>query len=350
MNEEELESADPLEEENMEEIKPEDINLVGVEEITMADREEITERVEEKTNTRKKPSLLFFGYLILVALMVLLFVVSYFLNGYTPEKLLTDFWTPKFLLFIGAGVLAQLIDGALGMAYGMSSSSLLVALGAPAHQASAAVHVAEIFTTGASGISHLHLKNVNKKLARALIIPGVVGALAGAFMVSYFGKELGKAITPWISMYLLILGVLIIRKALIKRKKKRKIGNVVPLAFTGGFMDSAGGGGWGPIVSSTLLGKGRNPIYTIGSVNLAEFFVAAASASMFTIMQGLQSLPPILGLVIGGLMAAPFGAILVRKIKPKSLMVVVGIVVIIINTIMIYRGRDVIAGAFSALF
>lgn len=350
MNKEDLESEDPLEEEMKEEIKPEDINLVEVEEITMADREVITEKVEAKTHSQKSPRLLVVGYLGLITLMVVLFGVSYVINGYTPQRVLDDFWTTQFLLFIGAGIIAQLIDGALGMAYGMSSSSLLVALGAPAHQASAAVHVAEIFTTGASGISHLHLKNVNKKLARALIIPGVVGALAGAFMVSYFGKELGKAITPWISMYLLILGVLIIRKALIKRKKKRKIGNVVPLAFTGGFMDSAGGGGWGPIVSSTLLGKGRNPIYTIGSVNLAEFFVAAASASMFTVMQGLQSLPPILGLVIGGLMAAPFGAILVRKIKPKSLMVVVGLVVIIINTIMIYRGREVIAKAFAMVF
>jgi uncharacterized protein len=237
------------------------------------------------------------------------------------DKLLTL----DFAFFVLAGFIAQMIDGALGMAYGASSTSMLMSFGVSPAAASAAVHTAEVFTTGASGISHLRFGNVNSKLAKALIIPGVIGAIIGAYILSSID---GKMIAPYISLYLVFLGGRILMKAFTINKKKNKIKNVAPLALFGGFIDSIGGGGWGPIVTSTLLGKGRNPRYTIGSVNLAEFFVALASAGIFTFMLGFQNWVVMLALIVGGVMAAPFGAALASKFKPKTLMIVVGIVVI----------------------
>ncbi|MDB5273107.1 MAG: sulfite exporter TauE/SafE family protein [Chitinophagaceae bacterium] len=233
--------------------------------------------------------------------------------------------TIDFALFVLAGFIAQMIDGALGMAYGASSTSMLMSFGVAPAAASAAVHTAEVFTTGASGISHLRFGNVNSKLAKALIIPGVIGAIIGAYLLSSLD---GKVIAPYISLYLVFLGARILMKAFNISKKKDKVKNVAPLALFGGFIDSVGGGGWGPIVTSTLLGKGRNPRYTIGSVNLAEFFVALASAGIFTFMLGFQNWLVMLALIVGGVMAAPFGAILASKFKPKTLMIVVGLVVI----------------------
>lgn len=233
--------------------------------------------------------------------------------------------TIDFALFVLAGFVAQMIDGALGMAYGASCSSILMSFGVAPAVASASVHTAEVFTTGASGISHLRFGNVNSKLAKALIIPGVIGAIIGAYILSSID---GKVIAPYISLYLVFLGGRILWKAFNVNKKKSKIKNVAPLALFGGFIDSVGGGGWGPIVTSTLLGKGRNPRYTIGSVNLSEFFVALASAGIFTFMLGFQNWLVMLALVVGGVLAAPFGAILASKFKPKTLMIVVGLVVI----------------------
>lgn len=233
--------------------------------------------------------------------------------------------TIDFALFVLAGFIAQVVDGALGMAYGASCSSILMSFGVAPAVASASVHTAEVFTTGASGISHLRFGNVNGKLAKALIIPGVIGAIIGAYILSSID---GKVIAPYISLYLVFLGARILLKAFNINKKKSKIKNVAPLALFGGFIDSVGGGGWGPIVTSTLLGKGRNPRYTIGSVNLAEFFVALASAGIFTFMLGFQNWVVMLALIVGGVMAAPFGAILASKFKPKTLMIVVGLVVI----------------------
>ncbi|HSZ71489.1 MAG TPA: sulfite exporter TauE/SafE family protein [Cytophagaceae bacterium] len=268
-------------------------------------------------------------YVISVALALLVVgaVIAGFVNAkeISISKGLDQILTLDFALFVLAGFIAQMIDGALGMAYGASSTSMLMSFGVQPAAASAAVHTAEVFTTGASGISHLRFGNVNSKLAKALIIPGVIGAIIGAYILSSID---GKAIAPYISLYLVFLGGRILMKAFNISKKKNKIKNVAPLALFGGFIDSIGGGGWGPIVTSTLLGKGRNPRYTIGSVNLAEFFVALASAGIFTFMLGFQNWIVMLALIVGGVLAAPFGAVLASKFKPKTLMIVVGLVVI----------------------
>ncbi|MBO9152518.1 sulfite exporter TauE/SafE family protein [Chitinophaga sp. GCM10012297] len=235
-------------------------------------------------------------------------------------------FTDKLLFFMGVGLTAQVIDGALGMAYGATSSSLLLGLGVSPAMTSTSVHVAEVFTTGASGIAHFKLGNVNKKLFLHLLIPGMIGAITGAYLLS--DKIDGDIIKPFMSAYLMILGVLILRKALQRNKPKSKTRRLGPLAFFGGFMDAIGGGGWGPIVTSTLLSKGRTVNYTIGSVNAAEFFISVSSAGTFLLFNGIDSWQVIIGLVLGGVIASPFAAILVKKMKRKPLMILVGVLVI----------------------
>ncbi|GAA0527432.1 sulfite exporter TauE/SafE family protein [Chitinophaga japonensis] len=238
-------------------------------------------------------------------------------------------FTSQLLFYIGVGLAAQMVDGALGMAYGATSSSLLLGLGIPPAISSASVHVAEVFTTGASGIAHFRLGNVNKKLFLYLLIPGMTGAIIGAYLLS--DKIDGNVIKPFMSAYLMILGIIILRKALQSQRRKSKVKRLGPLAFFGGFMDAIGGGGWGPIVTSTLLSKGRAVHYTIGSVNAAEFFISASSATTFLIFTGVDSWQVIIGLIIGGVMASPFAAILVRRIKRKPLMIMVGVMVILLS-------------------
>jgi len=238
-------------------------------------------------------------------------------------------FTTELLFYIIVGLCAQLVDGALGMAYGATSSSLLLGLGVSPSISSASVHVAEVFTTGASGFAHFKLGNVNKKLFLCLLIPGMIGAVSGAYLLS--DKIDGDVIKPFISAYLLILGIIVIRKGIQKNKRKTKTKRLGPLAFAGGFLDAIGGGGWGPIVTSTLLSKGRTVHYTIGSVNAAEFFISLSSAATFLIFTGISSWQVIAGLVIGGVITSPFAAILVRKIKRKPLMIMVGVLIIILS-------------------
>ncbi|MCE7039654.1 sulfite exporter TauE/SafE family protein [Dyadobacter sp. CY312] len=236
------------------------------------------------------------------------------------------FLESDFALYLLVGLAAQLVDGALGMAYGVTCTSFLLSLGVTPAVSSASVHVAEMFTTGASAISHFRFKNINKKLFKSLLIPGVLGAVTGAYLLSDIID--GDFIKPFIAFYMLVLGIIIIRKAVQKNFVKNKTKRIGVLAASGGFLDSIGGGGWGPIVTSTLLGQGRDPRYTIGSVNAAEFAITFASGITFLIFHGVNSWQVVLGLIVGGVIAAPFGALIVGKIKRKPLMLVVGILVI----------------------
>lgn len=238
------------------------------------------------------------------------------------------FFTVELLTYVLVGIGAQLIDGALGMAYGVSSTTFLMSVGVTPAAASAAVHVSEVFTTAVSGLSHFRFKNINKRLFRAMVVPGVLGAMLGAYILTNIN---GDYIKPFVSVYLLVMGVVIIRKALRSVIAKEKVQRVGLLALAGGFLDSMGGGGWGPVVTSTLLSKGRSPQYTIGTVNATEFFVTFASAGVFTWFMGLQNVSVIAGLVIGGVIAAPFGALLVGKVKPKTLMIAVGLLIVFLS-------------------
>lgn len=235
----------------------------------------------------------------------------------------------EFLIFFCIGVFAQLVDGTLGMGYGATSTSFLLAYGIPPAISSTGVHVAEMFTTGASAISHHRFGNINKKLVRHLLIPGVLGSIAGAYLLSDVID--GDAIKPFIAVYMIALAIIIIRKAMQKNIIKKKTKKLGVLASFGGFMDAVGGGGWGPIVTSTLLGNGRNPRYTIGSVNAAEFAVAFASGVTFMLFGGIQGWQVIIGLILGGVIAAPIAAILVNRIKRKPMMILVGVLIIVLS-------------------
>jgi uncharacterized membrane protein YfcA len=235
----------------------------------------------------------------------------------------------EFLIFFSIGIFAQLVDGTLGMGYGATSTSFLLAYGVPPVISSTGVHVAEMFTTGASAISHHRFGNINKKLVKHLLIPGVLGSITGAYLLSDVID--GDMIKPFIAVYMMVLACIIIKKALVKNIVKKKTKRLDLLASFGGFMDAVGGGGWGPIVTSTLLGRGRNPRYTIGSVNAAEFAVSFASGITFMIFGGIHGWQVIIGLILGGVIAAPLGAYLVNKIKRKPMMIAVGILIIILS-------------------
>lgn len=233
------------------------------------------------------------------------------------------------LLYIAVGFVAQMVDGAIGMAYGVTSSSVLLSFGIPPATASACVHAAETFTTAASGASHWKLGNIDKALVRRLAIPGVIGGITGAYILSNID---GSVIKPYISAYLLLMGLFILWKAFrTDVGNSDPPGNVIPLGLIGGFMDSIGGGGWGPIVTTSLIGQGTTPRYAIGSVNLAEFFVTAAISGTFFLTIGLELWPIIAGLIIGGVVAAPFAAVATKHLPDKTLMIIVGCVVVLLS-------------------
>jgi len=228
----------------------------------------------------------------------------------------------EFLKAAAVGFIAQSIDGALGMAYGISATTFLLGTGASPAVASASVHIAEIFTTGLSGLSHLRLGNVDRKLMLRLLIPGVIGGVLGALVVTKFD---GAALKPWISGYLLVMGIYVLAKAWRHRRKPaQEPKHVAKLALFGGFVDAAGGGGWGPVVTTSLVGAGQDPRRTIGSVNFAEFFIAIASAGAFVIFIDAAPWATVAGLVAGGMFAAPLAAFLCRALPARALLVLVG--------------------------
>ncbi len=236
---------------------------------------------------------------------------------------------------VAVGFLAQVIDGALGMAYGVTATTFLLASGASPAAASASVHIAEIFTTGVSGIAHAKFGNVDKQLFTRLLVPGMLGGILGAILVTHVDSTLFK---PFISGYLILLGIYILSKAFrqlsIRKDAPKHVGK---LACFGGFMDAAGGGGWGPIVTTTLVGTGNDPRTTIGSVNFAEFFLTLTSAAVFALLMDTDTWPLIVGLVFGGLFAAPFAAYLCKKFHAKTLLILVGVLITTISFYNLYK-------------
>ena len=241
----------------------------------------------------------------------------------------------SFLYFMLGGFIAQMIDGALGMAYGVSATTFLLSFGVSPAIASMSVHASEIFTSGVSGLMHLKFGNVNSKLFKVIVLPGVIGSILGAYILTEF-ENYNNYIKPVVGTYTLILGFIIIYKVVRKHQKRKKIKHVGWLATAGGFLDAVGGGGWGPVVSSTLIASGKNPRLVIGSVNLAEFFVSLASSFTFFTLIGGSGWQTILGLILGGVCAAPIAAHLSKKLNVKAMMIFVGIVVIIVSLRIIY--------------
>ena len=235
-----------------------------------------------------------------------------------------------FYAFVAVGFAAQLVDGMLGMGYGVVSAICLMSLGLSPVSVSASIHTAEMFASGASGYHHYRFGNVNRRLFRVLLLPGVAGSVGGALLLARFGETYANYLKPLLAVYLLILGLRIIAKAVQKQpQRRRQVKNAGWLAGVGGFLDSFGGGGWGPLVTSTLIANGRTPNYVIGTVSLVEFFVTLASALTFFSLLGLSHWPIVLGLIVGGVAAAPLAARLAGRIPTRWMFVGVGLLVIL---------------------
>jgi len=243
----------------------------------------------------------------------------------------------QVVVFVAIGFLAQLVDGALGMAFGVICSTSLLAFGAPPALASAAIHAAEIVTTGISGLSHLWHRNVERRLFLRLMLTGVAGGIVGAYVLTGLPDAI---VRPVVALYLLAMALLIFARVLGWIRARRQL-PVPALGGAGGFLDAIGGGGWGPIVASSLIATGEHPRRTIGSVNLAEFFVTVAISVTFLTQLDLGQYGPIvLGLVIGGACAAPLAGWLIRVLPTRTALVLVGCVVgtlSVVNIVGLFR-------------
>src|SRR4030095_15741105 len=243
---------------------------------------------------------------------------------------------PALLIpFILIGFSAQMVDGALGMAFGQISSPLLISMGVPPAAASAGVPTAETFTTAVSGISHVAHRNVDWRLFTRIVVPGVIGGVLGAYILTQVHADTAK---PFVLAYLTALGLYLFYRGVMHRHTERRPKVVSPLGLIGGFLDAAGGGGWGAIVTSNLLVQGSNPRKTIGTVNTAEFFLTLTISATFIAALGWEAFTmATVGLLVGGVVAAPFGARIAKSVNPDRLLTLVGLVVTLTSGYGLYR-------------
>jgi len=239
-----------------------------------------------------------------------------------------DSINPRFYWFLGAGFVFAMIDGAIGMSYGVTTTSFSMAMGIPPASASMGVHLSEIMSNGIAGWMHYRLNNINWKLFRLLVIPGVIGAMMGAYLLSSL-EHYSTYTKPVVSLYTFILAIVIFRKAYQTGPKKSadKIKKIRFLGFGGGFVDAVGGGGWGSIVLSALIAGGRNPRFSLGTVKLTRFFVALMSSLTFITMLSGISWDAVSGLIIGSALASPIAAKVSNRISTKAIMVAVAVIV-----------------------
>lgn len=283
--------------------------------------------------TPKKLSFIIWS--IVVAFCAILFVTLYerdpefntFINNVNPE----------FYKFLAAGFVFAMIDGAIGMSYGVTTTTFSLSMGIPPASASTGVHISEILSNGIAGWMHYKMGNVNKKLFKLLVIAGIIGAVTGAYLLSSL-EHYSHYTKPIISIYTFSLGVLILRKAFLAQRraknkiKAKKITNIKPLGFFGGFIDAVGGGGWGTIVLSSLIAGGRHARFSLGSVKLSRFFIALMSSLTFITMLDNLHWYVVSGLVLGSAIASPIAAKVSNKISAKSIMVAVGVIVVLASS------------------
>jgi hypothetical protein len=239
------------------------------------------------------------------------------------------------LPFIAIGFAAQLVDGALGMAFGVISTTLLVSLGVPPAAASAGVHTVESFTTGVSGASHILHRNVDWRLFSRLVIPGVIGGILGAYVLTQIDASVAR---PLILTYLAAIGLYLLWRGVKYPPVAKRPKIIEPLGLVGGFLDAAGGGGWGPVVTSNLLVQGAEPRTVIGTVSASEFVLTVTISATFIFALGWEAFTAAtVGLLIGGVAAAPLGAIVAKRVPANTLMILVGVLLIITSLYGIYR-------------
>lgn len=279
--------------------------------------------------------------IVIYCLLAFLFML---LGSFVPfSKLLTGVQeipkyvdTRVFLLMLVTGFMAQMVDGSMGMGYGTISTVFLLSIGIPPAVVSSRVHAARVFSSGASGYTHHRFGNINKKLFRTLVIPGIIGAVSGATL-AYYGQDYAKWVRIPLSFYTIYLGYYIIKKAFRKKDADTKVRRAGWLAAVGGFTDAFAGGGWGALVTGTLLSKRKNPRYVIGSVCLAEFFVVFASSITFFIVLKHIPIADVAGLIAGGLLAAPLAARLVGVLPMKTMFLSVGLLVMITSIFTLWK-------------
>lgn len=274
-----------------------------------------------------------------VAILGILFFSMYEL-GYLDELFIVlakDNYIFYWMMLVG--FLAEVVAGSMGMGYGVICTTTLLFLNIPPHIVSASIHSAESFTTAAGSISHIKLKNVSKNLVKRLAIPAVIGAVIGALCLTYLGEYYAKITKTIIAFYTLYLGVQILSNAFKKKQSKalKRKTNLTRLGLIGGFIDSFAGGGWGPLVTGTLIKNAFTPRFAVGSSTVAKFILTLTAAVTFFFTLGIQHWNIILGLLLGGIVTAPFSAMLTAKLPVKSMFVVIGTLVIIMSSITIYK-------------
>jgi len=290
----------------------------------ITDKMIVTKNFKTKSGKNSSAALIVLGFTGLLLVWNLVVYYSHTTNLFSTGWAYTKTIDSQFFFMILAGFVAQMVDGAIGMGYGVTCTSILLSMGVNITAISRSVNTAKIFSIGSSGYKHYKLGNVNKKLFKAMVIPGVLGAITGAYLLVKLGDEYSKYVRPLLAIYTLFLGIRIFLLALRKSKEIKKVKRVGWLAAAGGFVDAFGGGGWGPLVTSTLISKGRTPRVVIGSVNITEAFVAFASVATFFILIGISHWQVIIGLIIGGLLAAPLAAKISGKLPIKTMLIIVG--------------------------
>lgn len=308
---------------------------------TLATTEEVLS-TDIIASSRKNVNIYFIGFAVLFALAI----GFYFLYPYIHIDVIRQALNKDHHLFywmLLAGFLAEIVAGSMGMGYGVICTTILLILNIPPPIISASIHSAESFTSAAGTISHYKLGNINKRLTKLLAIPAIFGAILGAVALTYVGEKYAKITKPFIAIYTMYLGIRILQNAFKKtngqknKEGRKKKTNITALGFIGGFIDSFGGGGWGPLVTGTFIKNGRTPRYVIGSSTAAKFILTFVSAVTFILTVGIHHWNIVAGLLIGGIITAPFSALLTLKLPVKKMFVVVGIVVIIMSLITIYR-------------
>jgi uncharacterized membrane protein YfcA len=273
--------------------------------------------------------------------IIILFVVIYLLYSISGNlDAISNFVNKdnhRFYWMLLVGFIAEVVAGSMGMGYGVICTTILLILNIPGPAISASIHSAESFTSAAGAISHYKYGNVNKKLVKLLAIPAIIGAVIGALALMQAGHHSPKFIKPLLASYTMYLGIKILRNAFEKKKKKKKKVNIPVLAFIGGFIDSFGGGGWGPLVTGTFIKNGRTPRYVIGSSSFAKFILTLASAFTFVFAGGFSHWNIVAGLLLGGIITAPFSAMLTSRLPIKKMFYIVGIVVIMCSLVTILR-------------
>ncbi|MDX8573051.1 TSUP family transporter [Elizabethkingia sp. HX QKY] len=326
------------------EYKVQELNRLTTEYLSKEDsKDKQTLEIENLTRITKivqRRANIYLGIIGVLLLIGILGIIVYQFNLWGDIQVFLNQDGHIFYWMLFVGFLAEIVAGSMGMGYGVICTTVLLLLNVPPPVVSASIHSAESFTTAAGSISHYKLGNVNKKMVWVLVPVAIVGAIIGAFTLSHFGEHYAHIVKPIIACYTLYLGANILKNAFKKKgvaiKAKRKT-NLRILGLAGGFIDSFAGGGWGPLVTGTLMKDGRTPRYVVGSSTVAKFLLTVTSAITFIFTIGIHHWNIVLGLLLGGIFTAPFSAMLTAKLPTKKMFIVVGSVVIIMSLTTIVK-------------